>query len=346
MNRTQWIDTIGLLDQDLIDEATLARQKRPVKLPFRLKPLLTAAVFALTLLVVTPVLAAEVPSVYELMYLVSPEIAQRFIPVQEACEDNGIRMEVVSISIHENVAEIYITMRDLTGDRIDGTTDLFDSYDIHRPYGSSATCEQIGYDEETGTVTFLITIAEWDNPKLAGSNITFSVREFLSHKTELEDVPVAADLRQAETAPATLQIEPTGSDSAGYQRFEAPDHPSVTVLEPSASLCSLAENLSLTGMGYLDGALHLQLQMEEKLTLDPHGYFYLVNEAEERLEYSYSISFAREENGKQVDYQEFVFDLPLEELSHYTLYGTFCTSGMRTQGNWQVTFPLVSSPSN
>lgn len=345
MNQTQWMDTIDLLDQDLIDEAALARQKRPAKRLFRLRPLLTAAVFALALLVITPVLAAEIPSVYGLMYLVSPEIAQRFIPVQEACEDNGIRMEVVSTSIHENVAEIYITMQDLTGDRIDGTTDLFDSYDIHRPYDSAATCQQVGYDEATGTVTFLITIEEWDNPKIAGSKITFSVREFLSHKTELEDVPVEADLRQAETAPATLQLEPGGLDSADYQLFEDQQQ-SVTVLEPSAPLCSPAENLSLTGMGYLDGALHLQLRMEEKLTLDPHGYLYLVNEVGDRLECSHSVSFLREENGERADYQEFVFDLPLEELSHYRLYGYFCTSDMRTQGNWQVTFPLVSSHSD
>ena len=36
-------------------------------------------------------------------------------------------MEVISINIHENEAQIYITMQDLIGDRIDETTDLNDS---------------------------------------------------------------------------------------------------------------------------------------------------------------------------------------------------------------------------
>ena len=57
--------------------------------------------------------------------------------------------------------KIYITMQDLTEDRIDGSTDLFDSYSINRPFDSSAHCERVRYDESTKTATFLITIDEW-----------------------------------------------------------------------------------------------------------------------------------------------------------------------------------------
>ena len=115
-----------------------------------------------------PALAARVEPIYELMYMISPTIAQFFMPVQKSDEDNGVKMEVVSAHIHDNVAEIYIIMQDLTKSRIDETTDLFDSYSINRPFDSSSHCESVGYDKNTKTATFLITIDEWGNKDIAG----------------------------------------------------------------------------------------------------------------------------------------------------------------------------------
>ena len=73
----------------------------------------------------------------DIFYSLYPDMAMKLSPVNESCEDNGIKMEVESIYVHENMAEIYISMQDLTGNRIDETTDLFDSYDIH------TSCDQI-----------------------------------------------------------------------------------------------------------------------------------------------------------------------------------------------------------
>lgn len=77
-----------------------------------------AAILAL-LLVATPVMANYVPAISELMYQVSPEMAARFMPVQKTDTANGIRMEVISASIHGATAEVCISFEDLTADRID-----------------------------------------------------------------------------------------------------------------------------------------------------------------------------------------------------------------------------------
>lgn len=75
----------------------------------RLRPLaLVAAVLALVMLAV-PVMAANIPAVAELMYMVSPEVAARFSPVQKSCTNNGVTMEVVSASIHGAVVEVYLS---------------------------------------------------------------------------------------------------------------------------------------------------------------------------------------------------------------------------------------------
>lgn len=46
-------------------------------------------------------------------------------------------------------------MQDLTGDRIDETMDLFDSYQINRPFDSSGACRLAGYDAQQKAAAFL-----------------------------------------------------------------------------------------------------------------------------------------------------------------------------------------------
>lgn len=140
-----------------------------------------------------PVLAASVEPVYELIYLVSPSAAQFFVPVQKSDTNKGIKMEVVSADIRGDTARIYITMQDLIGDRVDETIDLYDSYDIRLPFDGTGFCEKVGYDPNTRTETFLITI-KTDGQKIAGKKITFSVGMFLSDKHVYDDIQIPVDL--------------------------------------------------------------------------------------------------------------------------------------------------------
>lgn len=174
------------------------------------RPVLVAAAILLCLSVTVSAAANFSPSVYSLMHDVSPEIAQFFSPVRKSCEDNGIKMEVVSAYIHGNTAEIYISMQDLTGDRIDESTDLFDSYDIDRWFDSFAHCERIGYDADTKTVTFLITITQRENGKdidIGGRKIRFSVKSFLSKKNEQNGVPINFDLAKVQRTNAICTLD-------------------------------------------------------------------------------------------------------------------------------------------
>ncbi len=113
------------------------------------------------------------------------------------------------------------------------------------------------------------------------------------------------------------------------------------VLLPGATVYTPISGLDVTAIGYIAGMLHIQLATSEKLTLDNHGYFYLVDKEGDRVQSDYSISFAEGMNSDdRVDYQEFVFDIAPDKIGDYTLYGSFWTSGLRTEGRWRVTFPL------
>lgn len=328
------------LVQDTICKAEKFEKESHGKVsPFR-KPAIAFVSICLCLSLAVPALAATVEPIYELMYMVSPTIAQFFMPVQKSDEDNGIKMEVVSAYVHHNTAEIYITMQDLTENRIDDTTDLFDSYSINRPFGSSAHCERIGFDESTKTATFLITIDEWGNKDITGDKITFTVREFLSQKQTYDDIKIPLSLSSVDVAKETQKASNiTGWGGADSKEFDT-DHP--TALIPSSPMGEFpVEGIDLTGIGYIDGKLHIQTAVTDHLDNDNHGFFYLKDPNGNQMDCSYQFYFINQsEQSGRIDYCNYVFDIPQSEIANYTLYGDFVTSGMITKGNWKVTFPL------
>lgn len=295
-----------------------------------------AAVLSLTLSL--PVLAATVTPVYELLYQVSPSAAQFFQPVRKSDEDNGIKMEVLSAYVHGDTAEVYIAMQDLTGDRIDETTDLYDSYSIHTSFDSSADCERIGYDEKTATATFLVSITQMGDKNITGDKITFSVTEFLSHKTEYKDIVIPAALHTVTENAETREVTPLGF--ANLKDEATPD--SFQALIPGAPDQTFPlEGVDLTGMAFVHGALHIQTAVKGASDNDSHGYFYLTN-ADGDILYSDIVCYFSSEGSddKSIRYMESVFSVTPEELAGCTLYATFTTSGLPTRGNWKVTFPL------
>lgn len=305
-----------------------------------------AAAACLCIAFTVPALASNVEPVYQLLYAVSPGTAQFFMPVKRADEDNGVRMEVISAYIHDNKAEIYIGLQDVTGNRIDNTVDLFDSYAINRPFDSSASCRLVGFDEGTRTAAFLISIEEWGNQKIAGDKITFTVKEFLSGKKTFENVEVPIDLGSIEEADKTegrvQAVSTLGGGGPDYEAAMTGGDGDVSALVPGTALEEFpVDGIELTGTGYIDGKLHIQTAVRDSLSNDNHGFFRLKDAAGNTIDSSYSFSFYNGADGKErTDYTEFVFDVPREKLGEYKLFGNFFTSGMLTKGDWRVTFPL------
>ncbi|MDD5659430.1 MAG: hypothetical protein PHR39_05415, partial [Actinomycetota bacterium] len=282
-------------DQILIDN-TIKLIKNKTKITgsrikiFLRKPLVITAMLLICIFAAIPVLVANVPAIYELMYSVSPITAQFFIPVRESCEDNGIKMEVLSTYIHDNTAEIYVALQDLTGNRVDETTDLYDSYSIHRPFDSSAHCKKVDYDDTTKTATFLIAITEWGNHKIKDDKLTFSVRSFISDKHEYENVPLNMDLSAVKSNHKTKTVSINGVSGANYEKYQLFDK-GATVLVPSFTLNSPVEGIEITGIGYVDEMLHVQTAVKNPLKNDNHGYFFLKGTDSRRIEYDYSVIF-------------------------------------------------------
>ena len=331
------IDAIGRIDERIIEDAkSFAVQRRGQSIG---KAISWAAAVLLCFTLSVSALAAAVDPVYQIFYNISPTVAQALKPVKLSCEDQGIRMEVISAAIYENEALIYISLQDLTDNRIDVTTDLFDSYRINRPFDSVASCSFVSFDEEAGTAAFLIHISQMNHEKIKGDKITFSFSEFLSNKNKFDAKLSDLDLSKITTAEETQRPE---SIRGGGGMMNV-DYGTDCLVPIEGGILSPVDGVTITNAGFIDNKLHIQIYFEDILTYDNHGYIDLRDEAGNSAG-NYSISFWDDE--KSGSYDELVYDISPEDIESYQAYGYFVTCKNRTKGNWQVTFPLENAEYN
>lgn len=287
------------------------------------------AVLAGCVLFGTSALAMGVPEVNALLYYFMPEAAQFFKPVQKSAVDQGIEVSVESAYIHGSEAEAVVNVRDLTGDRLDDSIDFDDSYDFLTGFDSFGTCSQIGYEAATKTSTFLIQMSSMDERNvIAGEKITVTFQTLLTGKIEALDVPIDLDWS---AIPETVETEYTDQDNTD-------------VLVQGESILNVLDGFSVTGIGFVDGKLHIQLYTPRRHLFSDHAFLYLLDENGNRTEAdmlyrgAYNVDDAEIE--KSADYVEYAFDVPQSELAQYKLYGEFYSYKTRIDGNWSVTFPL------
>lgn len=319
----------------------------------RRKPLpicrLAAVAAAVAVLLTVPAIAVQTSAGYALFYAAAPAAAQFFQPVRLRSEDSGVIMEVQAVQVEGSTAKAYIS---LTGEQVDGTCDLFDSYRFHLPFDQSCHCERVGYDAAAKTALFLCTVETLDGSDIPlRSKMTFSVDCFLSGKETAEDLAVPLRLADFTAEMETVsaggpedaywRTGGSGSGDGGRARMdEAP------MLKPGAILAEPLAGLSITAAGYAEGLYYVQLCRGDATRLDNHGRLWLEDGDGNRLKSVFSAGFASAAQGSaRVDYDQFAFDVSPEILAGCTLHGDFVAASSLTEGRWQVTFPLENTGS-
>lgn len=323
-----------------LEQTASDRTIRPRRSPLRRVAL--AGMVLTACLCAVPAAAAVWDPAYQMFYQISPAAAQFFQPVQMRCTDQGITMEVSAVQVEGDTAQAYITF---SGGSVDETTDLFDSWSFHLPFDQTGSCEQIAWDAETGTVTFLCTTQTMDgSPIPIGSKMTFSVRQLLTGKETLEDTAVDMALEDYSGTVSTL-ASPGGSADPFYRTGGSGEEAlldTASLLLPGETLAEPAEGLRITAAGYADGYFHIQLCRGDATQTDNHARLWLEDPEGNRLEAAASVGFLCQ-GERRTDYTEFLFDVAPEDLSRYTLAGDFDTASALTEGLWQVTFPLLET---
>ncbi len=348
MNGDKIMDAIGMIDEDIIYEA---KENKVIHIGTKKIFALVAAIILIFAFAVT---ADAIKPFIKNIYKNAEQFVKLLKPVNISCVDEGIKMEVISASVAGNEAYVYISMQDLESNRIDKSFDLYDSYNISGSFDSYGHCERVDFDNETGIITFLVTVGRSDGKDLKDGKITFSVSESLGGKITFNDYLDGIDLKKFELSSETKQI--TSRRGAGYDGTEEMKKfvDSLESLVPQGSLASPLQGVTITAIGYVDGKLHIQSLCENIGKTDCHGFVHLVNEEGKKIRSFCSISFWDENGNAEIQkslfgkeyiqycdsYEEQVFEISPEELKNCRLFGEFSSHTEYIEGNWSVTFDI------
>lgn len=334
-----------------------------------LRPVVAVALVLVVAMLAMPTMAAYVPEISELMYQVSPEMAARFTPIQESCTKNGIRMEVVSTSIHGATAEICVSFEDVKGERLtpQSMAEMFHTQFLGREAALSGTwggvVSEADFDEETGKLIMVVERNFSFYSEKEGRYLT--VEELFGNKITLS---VDRLYEFAEQSPAQIPVKLTESEvqTVFVERGQPTDHPvevpfdgfgtasSITgdpwlmqeeydLLTPGDAAYEVTEELSVMGMRYIDGRIHIQtrLRPEDEDMMDTYSIWF-EDAAGNVVNWTNRNTFTIDDGNTWGEYEEAIFDISEEELDDLTL---MCQVSKRQviEGPWRVTFPITES---
>lgn len=311
-----------------------------------------AATIILCLCVAVPVGASNIPAFYQIIECISPKLADKLVPIEKECSQNGIIVSMEAINVEENQAEVIVSVGDEEGyDRIHGEVDLFDSYGLKSLTGENniGGCQFLRYDEAEDKAYFKVTLqteGAFDKSKLV-----FTVNTILCEKTvEEREINIAEYILPDENygiktvSVSGLSHDDDFGEKVGLyglkESFLNDPRPQYKVLALDYEGIISQDELVITGIVYENNLLRIQSCQGDGTKEDRHVRWQLFNENEEEVEGFASVGWHEEIGGERYDFTEEWFEGPIENLEECRLVGTFFASEGGVEGNWKIVFEV------
>ena len=325
------------------------------------------------------------------LYRIWPEAAKTLMPVNMSCTEGGIRMEVIS-AVNEG-SEVYVTysLQDLEEDRITPDTQaVMDAQSGSISTSFSHTAEPL-YQPDDKTMVFGQRI-RLDNGLQEHQTLQFSIDSLSPVRTEYMDllplykqyasevktmpVPENAEALRNGTPDEIRRSGVTGiSDPASlseedlaflfFANGQDAEHPEgMRVLDNHSGLeIPLAKDAALSGIGMVDGLLHVQIhvnpfvQQVEPISLGHYTEYHILMHDAESSEFFTSMSRyialdklpngiheirwkERLESGKEDYWRELIFAVDGEPTEAQKLQVELHTYDGVIRGPWQAEIPV------
>lgn len=342
------MDTISaspMCKEKILAQGDCYRQKKP----FREWATLVAVLTLTCALVITASASASANAnvIGTVFHSIAPSIAQLLRQVQLSDTSQGITMEVQSAFVKDGVLTAYILMLDDDdGNQLSQGVDFYGSYRIYTPYRTSEASysyQSLGYDEESKTYGFLITIqAKDDNGKKLSfeqKKITLSVNQLMLGQNRITPI-ITPDWSILSDRPAVVKSSIYGwSYVDNYCREVRLSDNTAIVLQPGNCDLPAAKGYTVTALGFLDDGLHIQMRCDE-LGADDYGSLFLVKPDGKKFSYGNDMCSLTYWNDDGAKYEEFIYNVAPDDLDGCTLEGEFAIGGWLLNGDWEVTFTL------
>ena len=290
------------------------------------------------------------------------EIAQT---VQGAvCTDQGIEIQVLSALADDVRAEIYFTVRDTAGDRLD------DQLTLHRAEDSDMSGRLVEYDADSHTALFMASLSNYTPQAQSGGGV-FSVDgkkgAWIGEGTRLSldglttrQGEMDAQASCAGVSDQLLQSLPLGAgdkvvlgvEESGYTREILPD--TQVVLAPNQTPMALegTQDMTISSMGFAsDGRFHIRVASAQGIDHEDvdRGYFLaqVYPRDEDKMgeeKYWLPMVITQVEGGMDV-----MFPLikagEAHELGQVYFHGRYQRPGVDITGSWSIDFSVDYHPS-
>lgn len=311
----------------------------------RRKTMKVGLITSICIMLSVGVFAESIPGLSQIIRFLSPETAEMIQTIEKPVENDGIKMEVVGAYNDDEMVVIYITMQDLTEDRLDESLDLY-NYSLSE--GTFFNAQTIDYDEETKTAVIRVQVNGGRN--MNRKTMEFSVSSFLSGKRIFDEVETGISLADIESiTPQTMTLNTEDVSGGGGELISQwLEQGTMQILKEGEREITIPDIdfMYITNIGYIDDMLHIQTKWTGE-GKDDHGYFYFTDRENNRLDiYPSNIYFGIDELGNtksRGQHQEYVYDMKDTDLENTLLKGYFVGSGSYTEGDWKVNFKLESA---
>ncbi len=288
--------------------------------------------------------AAEEETKYETF----EETEAKLIPVNMSCEDKGIRMTVVGALLTEKQLWIELELQDLEGGRIDRDY-IYQSPDDWFAYN-------IGIKEDRKTTMFSypetghckLIKKFWYYQKEDKDNLSVGLN--CIHSIGKTSIPVLPLLEQYGKTYKGMPIPKNKYKNISYSSEISPDEIKVLDsnpwLEQPISDDPEMKNILLSGIGWLDGQLHIQIHNTDKnIKYSGSSYSAPFRCTPDYSKYHasnpdmYTVEWS-DGDYRNIDWTEFIIACQPEELEdmNYSLDLTYIREILK--GNWEINIPL------
>jgi len=312
-----------------------------------------------------------------IMQRINPTFAEIIEPVMVYAEDQGIRMTVIGAQNFENMAVVYISLQDVSGENrlterasIGWNLSLRAVYEIPDSvidtreitivesaeptmFSGGSTLRQIYFDEATGTLYYELT--KTSNRPIANSIEVVSWHVLLDSQF-IDAKPVGISLLNLDI-PETVTAELGDGVFSSMGFSEKVGDEQVKLLQPGrfATLPDYPDNHWVSNIGIIDGQLRVQgMTAWDGTSFDASRVSFALLRSDGEIIHSTESLFARVDESYNLttlghttvfqveprDVMEFIFDVDVYDLANYTLvfYGNISTG---IEGEWLVQVDLA-----
>lgn len=320
-----------------------------------------AAVLVCAALMVTAA-AAAAPAVWErLLSRLGAFAPYAQIVEGTECRDQGIRLQVLSALSDDLETRVYLSVRDVEGDRLDEcltlkgrlTTgekrELEETPELSVSSVGTGQFKLLSYDSESKTALFSASVFYGDRAR-PGREAQLAITEMGTRAGEGDWTASCASVagEALETLPAgeESQVIFKPGDLVGYEHLDAALPSRAVVLAPEQNPAPLegTRDMWVSSMGFAgDGCFHIRLGLKEGVRPEEHGFFSPLGAEDEKL-YIYQQTLV--EGGMDIVYPLLhPEDLELIRGCEARFYGPYTRPGTKIEGSWAADFQLEYHPS-